>query len=175
MAWMGCTTTSTGSPTRRTSPRRFSGSSLYSIADMFNYVPRRAIPAQVYLTFYNATQADGDQPPPPAPACRRASPVQSGAVLKNFEVQYDVRSRQPARPPPRAGDAGAVLAVEGRTYTDETIGISNGFVGQKFFLPRTSVLEDTIQITTQMGEVTRRGRRFAPFRTMPIRRTGCSR
>ena len=133
--------------------------SLYAIADMFNYIPRRAEPSSVNLTFSNSTQA-----PVTIPAGTRVQasvPGQAGAILKNFEVQYE--EMIPASTGNVAGDASLAIgdrpvvvayAVEGRTYTDETIGISNGFVGQKFFLPRTSVLENTIQITTQMGEVT---------------------
>lgn len=125
--------------------------SLYSIAEMFNYAPRRATPSRVYLTFRNATQAEvtllaGTR-------VQASVPGQGGAILKNFEVQYDTTL------PPSTGFVAddetlePVYAIEGRTYTDETIGISNGFVGQTLFLPRTSVLEDTVVVTTQMGEV----------------------
>lgn len=124
--------------------------SLYAIAEMFNYTPRRAVPSEVYLTFRNATQAEVVLPA--GTRVQASVPGQSGAILKNFEVQFDH-----LLPPASATSETTledVLAVEGRTYTDETVGISNGFVGQKFFLPRTSVLENTIRITTQLGEVT---------------------
>lgn len=123
--------------------------SLYAIAAMFNYTPRRAVPSEVYLTFRNATQAEVTLPA--GTRVQASVPGQSGAILKNFEVQFDHVL------PPASATAETtledVLAVEGRTYTDETVGISNGFVGQRFFLPRTSVLENTIRITTQLGEV----------------------
>lgn len=123
--------------------------SLYAIAGMFNYTPRRAVPSEVYLTFRNATQAEVTLPA--GTRVQASVPGQSGAILKNFEVQFDHLL------PPASATAETtledVLAVEGRTYTDETVGISNGFVGQRFFLPRTSVLENTIRITTQLGEV----------------------
>jgi uncharacterized phage protein gp47/JayE len=124
--------------------------SLYSIAAMFNYTPRRAVPSEVYLTFRNATQAEVHLPA--GTRVQASVPGQSGASLRNFEVQFDHVL------PPASATAETTLedvpAIEGRTYADETVGISNGFVGQRFFLPRTSVLENTIRITTQLGEVT---------------------
>ena len=133
--------------------------SLYSIADMFHYSPRRAVPSTVYLAFLNVTQAEVMLPA--GTRVQASVPGQSGAVLKNFETQYDALlppsegtvNSEGVPIDPATGLAMLILALEGRTYTDETIGISNGFVGQKFFLPRTSVLEGTIKITTQMGEV----------------------
>lgn len=123
--------------------------SVYAIADMFRYSPRRAVPSSVYLTFRNATQAEVLLPA--GTRVQASVPGQAGTILKNFEVQFDH-----ILPPATATSEQVlenVLAIEGRTYVDETIGISNGFVGQKFFLPRTSVLEDTIRITVQLGEV----------------------
>lgn len=132
--------------------------SLYAISEMFNYIPRRATPSNVELTFRNATQAEVLLPA--GTRVQASVPGQGGAILKNFEVQFDTIL------PPSTGfvtpdEAGGgdeeslelVPAIEGRTYTDETIGVSNGFVGQTFFLPRTSVLEDTVRVTTQVGEV----------------------
>ena len=124
--------------------------SLYSIAEMFHYFPRRAVPAEVYLTFRNATQAEVLLPA--GTRVQASVPGASGAVLKNFEVQYDYVL--PARTATSEEVLEELLAVECRNYTDETIGISNGYVGQRFFLPRTSVLESTVSITTQLGDVT---------------------
>lgn len=123
--------------------------SVYAIADMFRYTPRRAVPSSVYLTFRNATQAEVLIPA--GTRVQASVPGQSGTILKNFEVQFDQ-----VIPPATATSEQVlenVLAIEGRTYIGETIGISNGFVGQKFFLPRTSILESTIHITVQLGEV----------------------
>lgn len=125
--------------------------SLYSIADMFNYSPRRATPSRVYLTFVNATQATVTLPA--GTRVQASVPGQGGAILKNFEVQEETVIPASEGFAGGEGKALSVYALEGRTYTDETIGVSNGFVGQTFFLPRTSVLEDTIQITTQVGDV----------------------
>lgn len=124
--------------------------SLYAIADMFNYTPRRAVPATAYLEFRNATQADILLPA--GTRVQASVPGQSGAVLKNFEVQNDTfLAAGTAVADTKVSD---VLSIEGRTYRDETIGVSNGFVGQKFFLPRTSVLSTSIRITTQLGDST---------------------
>ena len=124
--------------------------SLYSIADMFNYRPRRSAPADVKLEFSNATQSEILLPA--GTRVQASVPGQSGAVLKNFEVA------RAATLPPGTALAPTVVAgieaVEGRTYTDETIGVSNGFVGQQYFLPRTSVLEATVSVTTQLGDST---------------------
>ena len=122
--------------------------SLYSIASMFNYTPRRASPSTAYLEFRNSTQAEITLPA--GTRVQASVPGQSGAILRNFETQEDTILA--------AGSAIAdssvrdIIAIEGRTYRDETIGVSNGFVGQQFFLPRTSVLSDTIRITTQLGD-----------------------
>lgn len=124
--------------------------SVYSIASMFNYTPRRSVPATAYLEFRNATQSEVLLPA--GTRVQASVPGQAGAILKNFEVQSDtVLAAGTAIAESKVSD---VLAIEGRTYRDETIGVSNGFVGQQFFLPRTSVLNSTVAITTQLGDST---------------------
>jgi uncharacterized phage protein gp47/JayE len=124
--------------------------SLYAIAEMFNYTPRRATPAEVYLTFSNATQAEVSIPA--GTRVQASVPGQSGAMLKNFEVQFD--TLLPAGSATAESVISSVMALEGRTYSDESIGVSNGFVGQQFFLPRTSVLDGSIRVNVQLGDVT---------------------
>lgn len=124
--------------------------SLYSIADMFNYSPRQARPASVYLEFSNSTQTEITLPQ--GTRVQASVPGESGSMVKNFEVQED--TVLPAGTAIAASQTSNVLAVEGRTYKDETLGISNGFVRQQFFLPRTSVLSGSVVITTQIGDST---------------------
>jgi uncharacterized phage protein gp47/JayE len=124
--------------------------SLHSIAAMFNYTPRRAVPATAALEFRNATQAEIILPA--GTRVQASVPGQSGASLRNFETVEDtILAAGSAIADSTVSD---VAALEGRTYRDETVGVSNGFVGQQFFLPRTSVLSDTVIVTTQLGEST---------------------
>jgi predicted phage baseplate assembly protein len=44
-----------------------------------------------------------------------------------------------------------VPAQEGRTVENETLGISNGYAGQNYLLARTSVLNNSISITSELG------------------------
>ena len=121
--------------------------SLYSIAAMFNYTPRAATPATVALEFSNSTEREIVIP---AKTRVQASvPGNEGQTVKNFETDDEVTV-----PPGTAVEAqkvSGVVATEGRTYIDETLGVSNGFIRQQFLLPRTSVLPNTIRITTELG------------------------
>lgn len=122
--------------------------SLYSIAEMFNYRPKEASPAVVWLQFSNSTQS-----PVSIPAGTRCQATVLGASgsasVKNFETVSSGNV-----PAIVGGEPGvtSLQALEGRTYTDEILGVSTGFVRQRFILPRTSVLQDTISITTQIAD-----------------------
>lgn len=121
--------------------------SIYSIANMFNYLPRRPEPSQVYLEFRNSTQSEVTLPA--GMRVQASISGQSGTALRNFETQEEVILA--AGTAVEASKVTDILALEGRTYTDESIGVSNGFINQRFFLPRTSVLDNTVTITTQLG------------------------
>lgn len=122
--------------------------SLYSIASMFNYTPRAAIPATVSLEFSNATTNEIE-----VPALTRVQASvpgdNGGVIVKNFETLEAVTL--PPGTPTAVSKVPGVTAIEGRTYTDETLGVSNGFINQKFLLPRTSVLPNTVSVTTELG------------------------
>ena len=124
--------------------------SLYSIADMFNYVPRGATPASVDLEFANTTQTEVVMPK--GTRVQASISGEGGTTLKNFETVAEVTL------PPATANAQSlsppVGAVEGRTYRDETLGVSNGFVRQQYLLPRTSVLPGSITVTTQLADST---------------------
>lgn len=121
--------------------------SLYSIARMFNYTPRAAAAATVMLVFSNTTQ--NEVTVPALTRVQASVPGESGLVVKNFETQSPVTI--PPATPTEQSTTPPVMAIEGRTYTDETLGVSNGFVRQRFLVPRTSVLPGTLVITTQLG------------------------
>jgi uncharacterized phage protein gp47/JayE len=120
--------------------------SLYSIAKMFAYTPRQAEAARVELTFTNSTPVEialaaGTR-------CQATTQSSDGVIVKNFETVADTVV------PPQIGINPSFItvpAVEGRTYRDETIGVSTGFVSQQYLLPRTSVLPWTVTITTEIG------------------------
>lgn len=121
--------------------------SLYSIAAMFNYTPRAATPAQVDLEFANSTT--NEVVVPRLTRVQASVPDSSGLFVRNFETQEEVTL--PAGTATAVSKTPGVTATEGRTYVDETLGVSNGYVGQKFVLPRTSVLPSSVTITTQLG------------------------
>jgi uncharacterized phage protein gp47/JayE len=124
--------------------------SLYSISDMFNYTPRGATPSSVSLTFSNATQTDVVIPS--LTRVQASVPGGDGLIVRNFETEREVTV--PAGTPTESTKLTGVKAIEGRTYIDETLGVSNGFVRQQFLMPRTSVLPGTVVITTQLGDST---------------------
>lgn len=115
--------------------------SLYAIAKMFNYTPKPAAPARVELTFLNTSTQTVTLPR--RTRCQASVDTGGGALLKNFETDSELIVGP--------SEERRVLATEGRTYTDEIVGVSNGFSGQQFILPRTSVLPRTVFITTKLN------------------------
>lgn len=123
--------------------------SLFSIAKMFNYVPRSATAATVDLEFTNST--DSEVVVPKGTRCQATVVLSSGLVLKNFETTKEISIASSGKV---ESATGTVQAVEGRTYREETIGVSTGFVSQEFLLPRTSVLDYSVTITTELDSET---------------------
>lgn len=122
--------------------------SLFSIAEMFNYTPKEAQPAGVWLQFANITQADVEIPA--GTRCQATVVTDSGAAnIKNFETLES--KTVPAIVGAEPGVT-TVYANEGRTYTDDILGVSTGFVRQRYILPRTHVLNRTITVTVQLGD-----------------------
>lgn len=129
--------------------------SLYALASMFNYSPRPAQAASVELSFGN--DSTHDIVVPDGARFQATMPVSGGGVVvKSFEVDLgSVGLTVPANTPANSLTPGAVaLATEGRTYSNESVGVSNGFMFQTYILPRLSVLQNTIIITTTLGSVT---------------------
>lgn len=122
--------------------------SLYSIAEMFNYTPAAATAATVPLVFTNSSASEVTIPR--GARCSATISTGGGSVVKNFETTKEVKlSALPdGQDEPVASEP--VNAQEGRTYFDETLGISTGYVRQQFILPRTSVLPYTVVIRTEL-------------------------
>ena len=120
--------------------------SLFSIAKMFNYTPRNAVPAAVELRFSNSTSSE--IPLPKGTRCQASIQSDSGVIVKNFETTSAVIIPASSGPVPTET---FVPATEGRTYTDETIGSSTGFVRQRFQMPMNSVIDGTVSVTTTLG------------------------
>lgn len=122
--------------------------SLFSIAEMFNYTPKEATPAGVWLQFANTTQAAVEVPA--GTRCQATVVGDSGAAsVLNFETLEGVTVAPIVGAEPGVS---TVYANEGRTYTDEILGVSTGFVRQRYILPRTHVLNQTVTVTVQLGD-----------------------
>jgi uncharacterized phage protein gp47/JayE len=121
--------------------------SLYTIAEMFNYTPTAATAATVKLEFTNSSSKEVTVPA--GARCSASISTGGGNVIKNFETIKEIKiAALPAGvddPVPQPVDA-----IEGRTYKDETIGISTGFVRQQYILPRTSVLPYSTTVRTEL-------------------------
>lgn len=121
--------------------------SLYAIADMFNYVPKKAAPATVVLDFVN-TSTTKKAVLPAGTRCQTVAASDGTSISKNFEtveeVTLDVWDGTSDYNPVR------VQAVEGHTYKDESVGVSNGFAQQQYFIRRTSVLPNTVTVETEL-------------------------
>ena len=120
--------------------------SLYSIAEMFNYTPRGAAASMVRLEFQNTTTKDIDLEV--GTRCTATIQAATGSSIKNFETteQMTIPAKASGADPEKV----YVWAQEGRTYKDETVGVSTGFVAQQYFLPRTNVLQYTTRISTEL-------------------------
>jgi uncharacterized phage protein gp47/JayE len=119
--------------------------SLYSIAEMFNYTPRAAVPATVELEFANTSATEVTLPA--GSMCRATIPSGDSSITLNFETN-EALTLPPTLPSGPTPDR--VWATEGRTYKDETLGTSSGFVAQQFVLAKTSVLPYTVNISTEL-------------------------
>ena len=126
--------------------------SLYSIASMFNYTPRTAQAAAVSLDFTNSTPNDITLPA--GTRCQASINTGSGTVLKNYEILAETIISGTGALDYESAVTPDVPAVEGRTYTEETIGVSNGYARQQYVLPRSSVLDYTVEIITEMSDGT---------------------
>lgn len=123
--------------------------SLYTIADMFNYRPIQAQPALVELEFTNTL--DSEVIVPAGTRCQAT--IDGGEAGGSVSIRYFETLDDLTVPATKGLDPVRVLAnaQEGRTVDDETLGISNGYAGQSFLLARTSILNRTISITTELG------------------------
>lgn len=120
--------------------------SLYSISEMFNYKPKLATPATVIVQLENTTTKEIVLE---AGARVLATvPVGDASIIKNFETDEQAilaPLTEAAQTVPFS-----VSATEGRTYKNESLGASTGFVRQQFILPRTSVLPYSVRIVTEL-------------------------
>lgn len=119
--------------------------SLYSIASMFHYVPRAPQAATVELIFMNSTTENVTVPA--GTQCQASIAGTSGATVKMFETLDDVVAPALSSSGERL-DAPGVMAVEGQTYADQTIGTSNGYASQRYVLGHNSILPGTTTIQT---------------------------
>lgn len=122
--------------------------SLYSIASMFNYTPRSAQPSAVKLDFTNTTP--NDIVLPAGTRCQASINTGSGTVLKNFELMAEYVIGGTPEISYEATVTKDIPATEGRTYSEETIGISSGYARQQYVLPRSSVISNSVSIITEM-------------------------
>ena len=118
--------------------------SVLSIATLLGYKPYESAPSTVTLEFSNLTDTQVI-----IPRLARAQATlerTDGSVVRIFETVNEI-----AVPP---NGTQTVLALQGRTYTNEQVGVSSGIAFQRHFLPRLAVLRDTISVTTVLGDST---------------------
>lgn len=116
--------------------------SIMAIATLLGYTPYEATSSSVTVEFTNLTAS---QVVIPALAKVQATLERTdGSVVRVFETTNEIIV------PPSGSQT--VLAIQGRTYTNEQVGVSNGIAFQRHFLPRRSVLRSTIKISTMLGD-----------------------
>lgn len=122
--------------------------SLTSIARLLGYTPATATPSRVQLVFSTSTPQDVVLPE--GTRVQATVTTAEGSAVKSFETDREVTvTGTPAGSPPQEVMVGA---TEGRSYKNEQVGVSSGLSFQRFLLPRYSVMPDTVQMFTQLGD-----------------------
>lgn len=123
--------------------------SLSAIAQMLGYTPRDSAPANVRVVFGNSSPAAVTLPANSRVQATTQTP--DNTTIRTFEIPTEVTI--PGNTDLETSKISA-LAVEGRTYRNELLGVSSGIAYQRMVLPRTSVLTDTVKIFTVLNDVT---------------------
>ena len=125
--------------------------SVTAIAQMMGYEPYDAQPAMVEVELSNTANADVTVP---AGARVQATIEQEdGTLVRSFETDMEVVV--PAKTSTNGNTPTvSVSATEGRTYREELAGVSSGLAFQRMVLPRASILQDTVKISSTLGDVT---------------------
>lgn len=122
---------------------------LHTLATMFGYTPNNGSPATVQLQFTNNSTSAITVPA--GTRCQASVPQSAGGkqIIVYFETTEDLLV-PPADPSTEEANSLTVDAIEGRTYRDETLGVSTGGIRQQYVLAHTSVIDDTLNIVTEL-------------------------
>jgi Baseplate J-like protein len=112
------------------------------IASLIGYKPTNSTASTVTLTFQNSTSS-----PIPLPALTQ---VATSLVSNKTTTQVVFETKSSVVVPAKSGATNGsvtVQATQGQTVTDEIIGVSDGTPNQTYPLSKTSVINNTVNVT----------------------------